>query len=128
MAESDQGAKPKFKRSAKNYLLDPHFQLKYTSVLVAIALVLSVTLGALLWWASGKIVDQTKQTLEQSTETVKQGESTVARGKQVRQSRRRIQLNESHHGAPAGAAAARPGRRPVLGRAGNSWQRSAAAG
>ncbi len=90
MAESDQGAKPKFKRSAKNYLLDPHFQLKYTSFLVAIALVLSVTLGALLWWASGKIVDQTKQTLEQSTETVKQGESTVARGKQVLEQSNRV--------------------------------------
>jgi nitrogen fixation/metabolism regulation signal transduction histidine kinase len=83
MGESDQGARPKFKRSAKNYLLDPHFQLKYTAFLVAIALVLSATLGALLWWASSQIVDQTKLTLEQSSATVKQGEETVSRGKQV---------------------------------------------
>jgi len=83
MGDNSEGARPKYKRSAKNYLLDPHFQIKYTAFLVAIALALSATLGALLWTASSEIVEQTEETLAQSAETVTKGQETVSRGKQV---------------------------------------------
>ena len=70
-------------RSAKNYLLDRHFQLKYTGLLVGIALTLSVALGIVLWITSSKVIEQSQRAVEQGRETVKQGQVTVERGKQV---------------------------------------------
>ncbi len=75
--------RPRYKRSFKNYLLDPHFQLKYTGLLVGIAIVLSLGLGVLLWRASKEIGEQTQLTVKQGTETVEQGKKTVERGKEV---------------------------------------------
>lgn len=73
----------RFKRSAKNYLIDRHFQLKYTGFLVAIALVLSGVLGVALYATSSKVAEQSQRAVEQGRETVKQGLATVERGKQV---------------------------------------------
>ena len=39
-------------RRLRNYLLDSHFQLKYTSYLVGIALLFSISLGLLIWRTS----------------------------------------------------------------------------
>lgn len=64
------------KRRIRNYLLDSHFQLKYTSYLLGTAILLSVTLGALLWSSSREVIAQ-------SQETVKQGQETVERGQEV---------------------------------------------
>ena len=36
-------------RRLRNYLLDSHFQLKYTGYLVGIALLFSFSLGILIW-------------------------------------------------------------------------------
>jgi hypothetical protein len=63
-------------RRMRNYLLDPHFQLKYTTYLLAIAVTLSLALGTLLWSVSQKVIAQ-------SQETVKQGQETVVRGQEV---------------------------------------------
>jgi nitrogen fixation/metabolism regulation signal transduction histidine kinase len=63
-------------RRLRNYLLDSHFQLKYASYLVLIAVVISACLGVFLWRAS-------QQTLAQSQKTVEQGGQLVARGKEV---------------------------------------------
>lgn len=71
------------KRYAKNYLLDRHFQLKYTGFLVGIALFLSVVLGLVLWNTSSKVIEQSQRAVEQGRETVAQGQETVARGKEV---------------------------------------------
>jgi nitrogen fixation/metabolism regulation signal transduction histidine kinase len=49
------------KRHLRNYLLDPSFQLKYANFVAAIALVLSGTLGYLLWQTSSEMVDQSKK-------------------------------------------------------------------
>jgi nitrogen fixation/metabolism regulation signal transduction histidine kinase len=49
-------APPKFKRSAKNYLLDKSFQLKYTGYIVGITAAVSLALGAMLFWQSEKTV------------------------------------------------------------------------
>jgi nitrogen fixation/metabolism regulation signal transduction histidine kinase len=70
-------------RSARNYLLDKHFQLKYTGFLVGIALFLSVALGLILWNTSRKVIEQSQRAVEQGQETVERGQETVERGKQV---------------------------------------------
>lgn len=83
---SDQGkpqARPRYKRSFKNYLLDPHFQLKYTGLLVGIAIVLSAGLGILLWRASKELGEQSQVAVQQGAETVEQGQKTIERGKEV---------------------------------------------
>lgn len=80
MADQEPAARPKYKRSARNYLLDKHFQLKYTGFLVAIAIVLSSVLGALLWKASDEVLMQTRGTVDQGKEAVQQGQRTVDQG------------------------------------------------
>ena len=77
------GARPQYKRSARNYLLDRHFQLKYTGMLVGVALVFASGLGILLWRSSGAIVEQSKIAVEQGRETVRLSQETVERGKEV---------------------------------------------
>ena len=66
----------KHHRKIRNYLLDSHFQLKYTGYLLGTAILLSVVLGALLWSSSREVIAQ-------SLETVKQGQETVERGQEV---------------------------------------------
>jgi len=63
-------------RRLRNYLLDSHFQLKYTGYLVGIALLFSVSLGLLIWRTSAAVIAQ-------SHEAVQQGEQVVERGRQV---------------------------------------------
>ncbi|MBK6513787.1 MAG: methyl-accepting chemotaxis protein [Polyangiaceae bacterium] len=89
MSADQSGPPVKYKRSARNYLLDTHFQLKYTGFLVGITVALSLLLGALLWRASDEVLAQARDTAEQNKETVRQGQATVeqsqatvARGKQ----------------------------------------------
>jgi hypothetical protein len=77
-------------RSAKNYLIDRNFQLKYTAFLVGISLALSVILGLILWRTSSKVIEQSQRTVEQGRETVKQGQETIDRGKQVLVQSRRV--------------------------------------
>lgn len=70
-------------RSTKNFLLDRHFQLKYTGLLVSVAFGLSAALGGVLWWASRDVVTQSEAAVEQGRAAVKQGQATVERGQQV---------------------------------------------
>jgi nitrogen fixation/metabolism regulation signal transduction histidine kinase len=72
-------------RRLKNYLLDPHFQLKYSGYLVAIALLVSVGLGFVLWRTSQAVIDQSRH-------AVKQGEQVVARSKEVVEESRKVSL------------------------------------
>jgi methyl-accepting chemotaxis protein len=83
MADPSAGPTPKYKRSARNYLIDPAFQLKYTGFLVLIALALSVTLGVLLYNANTEILAQTARTVEEGKETVKQGQSVADRQREL---------------------------------------------
>ncbi len=83
---SDEGKpqpRPQYKRSFKNYLIDPAFQLKYTGLLVGIAIILSLGLGVLLWRSSAELAEQSQRTVQQGAETVEQGKKTVERGKEV---------------------------------------------
>jgi nitrogen fixation/metabolism regulation signal transduction histidine kinase len=78
MAEATTAAPPtgRHQRRLKNYLLDSHFQLKYSGYLVAIALVLSVSLGIILKRTSDAVIAQ-------SQEAVTVGEQVVERGREV---------------------------------------------
>lgn len=77
-------------RSAKNYLIDRNFQLKYTAFLVGVSLALSVILGLVLWRTSSEVIEQSQSAVEQGRETVKQGQETIDRGKQVLVQSRRV--------------------------------------
>jgi nitrogen fixation/metabolism regulation signal transduction histidine kinase len=88
--QSAVASQQRFQRSARNYLLDRHFQLKYTGFLVGVALFLSTALGLLLWNSSSQIIRQSERAVEQGRETVKQGQETVARGQQVIQLSRQV--------------------------------------
>ena len=79
-ATSSRPAPGKHNRSAKNYLLDRRFQLKYAGFLVAIALLLSAGLGALLWRTSDRVIEQSRESVKQGQEAVHQGRQAVKRG------------------------------------------------
>ena len=70
-------------RSWKNYLLDPHFQIKYTSYLVGIAIVLSISLGVILWRTSEAVIKQSESTVTQGEQVVKRGREVVEESKKV---------------------------------------------
>ncbi|MEZ4301389.1 MAG: methyl-accepting chemotaxis protein [Polyangiaceae bacterium] len=79
-ATSSRPANGPHKRSARNYLLDRHFQLKYAGFLVAIAVTLSAGLGALLWRSSDQVIEQSRESVKQGQAAVDQGRETVKRG------------------------------------------------
>ncbi|MFO0614045.1 MAG: HAMP domain-containing protein [Polyangiaceae bacterium] len=84
--------RPSYQRSARNYLLDKPFQLKYTGMLIAIALVMSLVLGLLLWYSSRLVVEQSEKTVQLGNETVEQSRETVAQGEEtVDQSRHTVE-------------------------------------
>ncbi len=70
-------------RSAKNYLLDPAFQLKYTGILVGATSLISAGLGTLLWSTTDVLVEQAQVATRQGSLTVEKGRATVDRGKEV---------------------------------------------
>ncbi|HYP91057.1 MAG TPA: HAMP domain-containing protein, partial [Polyangiaceae bacterium] len=70
-------------RRLRNYLLDPHFQLKYSGYLVGIAVLFSVCLGLALWQTSAEVIAQ-------STQTVEQGEQVVGRGRELVEESRKV--------------------------------------
>lgn len=79
-ATSSRPAPGKHQRSAKNYLLDRRFQLKYAGFLVLIALLLSGALCALLWRTSDRVIEQGRESVRQGQAAVKQSQETVKRG------------------------------------------------
>lgn len=73
----------RYQRSARNYLIDAGFQLKYTAYLVAIAIVLSGSLGALLANASNEVIAQSRQMVEQGQDIVARGQEVVGESRKV---------------------------------------------
>jgi len=57
---------PQYKRSFKNYLIDSRFQLKYTGMILGVAIVISTVLGMFLWQTSGEVVQESQKVVEQS--------------------------------------------------------------
>jgi hypothetical protein len=70
-------------RRLKNYLLDTHFQLKYTGYLVLIAIALSVGLGSLIWRTSNAVIEESKNAVHQGEEVVARGKEVVAESQKV---------------------------------------------
>lgn len=65
-------------RRMKNYLLDRHFQLKYSSYLVGITLVLSACLGFLLWRTSESVISQSQEVVRHGREVVEESRKVSA--------------------------------------------------
>jgi len=67
MSTSASTAPPvKYKRSFKNYLIDSHFQLKYTGLIVGVALAISGALGSVLYVTSRDVVHESQMVVEES--------------------------------------------------------------
>ncbi len=56
----------RYKRSFRNLLIDSRFQLKYTSLLVIVALAVSVLLGGFLYATSREVVAESARVVEES--------------------------------------------------------------
>jgi len=70
-------------RRLRNYLLDKHFQLKYSAYLAGIAFVLSVCLGALLWRTSAAVIAQSHATVAEGEKVVQRGQDVVKESQKV---------------------------------------------
>jgi nitrogen fixation/metabolism regulation signal transduction histidine kinase len=62
-SNEDTGA---YKRKVRNYLLDSHFQLRYTGYLVVTAIAISGVMGAVLYSTTRSMVDESAKVVEQS--------------------------------------------------------------
>jgi nitrogen fixation/metabolism regulation signal transduction histidine kinase len=63
---------PKYKRSVKNYLIDPRFQFKYTGILVGVTLLVSGALIGVLWQTSREVVAQSQAVEAQGRKAVEE--------------------------------------------------------
>jgi nitrate/nitrite-specific signal transduction histidine kinase len=70
-------------RRFRNYLLDSHFQLKYTGYLVGIALLFSISLGLLIWRTSVAVIAQSHQAVHQGEQVVERGREVVSESQKV---------------------------------------------
>lgn len=76
-APAASAAPPKFKRSAKNYLLDRSFQLKYAGWLSGMTLAVSMLLGAVIYWQSDKTAAIGNEAVVVGQEANKAGKDAV---------------------------------------------------
>lgn len=68
-------AKPvKYKRSIKNYLLDPRFQLKWTGMIIFVAFVISAIMGVFLYRTSSEVTAQSQKVIGQGEELIKESQ------------------------------------------------------
>jgi nitrogen fixation/metabolism regulation signal transduction histidine kinase len=72
MSQEKANEKEKYKRSVKNYLIDSRFQLKYTSFIVGIALVISLALGAVIVHTTGEVVGESQKVNEEGQKVVEE--------------------------------------------------------
>jgi nitrogen fixation/metabolism regulation signal transduction histidine kinase len=70
-------------RRARNYLIDPRFQLKYAGFLVGVAVLLSVGLGLQLARTGTEVIDQSQRAVEQGRTTVQRGTQMIAESRKV---------------------------------------------
>lgn len=69
---SDAPASPAYRRSARNYLIDRNFQLKYAGILAGATLLLSLGLGVLLFRAYSDVITQGQKTVERGQLVIQQ--------------------------------------------------------
>ena len=74
-AQPAPAAKPvKYKRSFKNYLLDARFQLKWTGMIIGVALMISAIMGVFLYRTSSEVTAQSHKVIGQGEELIKESE------------------------------------------------------
>ncbi len=66
-AQPAPAARPKYKRSYKNYLLDARFQLKWTGRIIFIALAISALMGVFLIRTSQEVTEQSQKVIAQGS-------------------------------------------------------------
>jgi nitrogen fixation/metabolism regulation signal transduction histidine kinase len=64
-AQSAPAARPQYKRSIKNYLLDAKFQLKWTGRIIFLAVGISAVMGAFLLQTSREVTEQSQKVIAQ---------------------------------------------------------------
>jgi len=64
----------KYKRSIKNYLLDARFQLKWTGMIIGVALVISAIMGVFLYRTSSEVTAQSQKVIGQGEELIKESQ------------------------------------------------------
>jgi methyl-accepting chemotaxis protein len=70
-------------RRLRNFLLDRHFQLKYSGYLVGVAVFLSVTLGFFLWQTSRELITVSRSSVQLGEEIVERGRKLLAESEKV---------------------------------------------
>jgi len=70
-------------RQLRNLLLDRHFQLKYTGYLVLIAVVISASLGIMLWRTSAQVIRQSERSATHGEQILRLGSEVVAESHKV---------------------------------------------
>ena len=70
-------------RRLRNFLLDSHFQLKYSGYLVGVAVFLSVSLSVILWHTSRELITQTRASVALGEEIVERGRKLLAESEKV---------------------------------------------
>ncbi len=64
----------KYKRSIKNYLLDPRFQLKWTGMIIFVAFVISAIMGVFLYRTSSEVTAESQKVIAQGDELIKESQ------------------------------------------------------
>lgn len=70
-------------RRLRNFLLDRHFQLKYSGYLVGTAVFLSASLGFILWHTGRELITQTRASVALGEEIVERGRTLLAESEKV---------------------------------------------
>ncbi|MGH7269909.1 MAG: hypothetical protein ACREJ3_05710, partial [Polyangiaceae bacterium] len=55
-----------YKRSVRNYLLDSRFQLKYSALMVGVAILISAVMGTVLYSATRAVVGESSALVDES--------------------------------------------------------------
>jgi len=74
MSTSEKAPPVKYKRSVKNYLLDPRFQLKWTGMIIGVAFVISAIMGVFLYRTSSEVTAQAQKVIGQGQELIKESQ------------------------------------------------------
>lgn len=83
MADKVRGPSGRNRRQLRNFLLDRGFQLKYAGYFVVLAIVLSGSLGVLLWRTSQSLVQQSREAVQQAEQVVELSREVAAESKKV---------------------------------------------
>lgn len=80
LAQAPAGRK---QRQLRNLLLDRHFQLKYTGYLMLIAIVISASLGIMLWRTSAQVLRQSESSAAHGEMILRLGSEVVSESHKV---------------------------------------------